>query len=111
MDITVTPVDDTPVASDDTATTAEDTQIIINVLANDTDVDGDVLTVKQIDGQDVTVGVPVPVEHGTATLNADGTITFTPEANYNGPATFQLHHQRWTHTGNSRCQRDGHAGQ
>ena len=39
--ITVTPVDDAPVAVDDSATVAEDSgDTAINVLANDTDIDG-----------------------------------------------------------------------
>jgi large repetitive protein len=88
LDITVTPLDDTPSISDDAATTPEDTPVIIDVLDNDSDADGDTLTVTQIDGQAATVGVPVPVANGTATLNPDGTITFTPAPDYNGPVTF-----------------------
>ena len=62
--------------------------MVIRVLDNDSDVDGDKLTISQIDGKDVTVGKPIDVANGTATLNADGTITFTPDADYNGPAKF-----------------------
>ncbi|MFC3686716.1 Ig-like domain-containing protein, partial [Hydrogenophaga luteola] len=88
LDITVTPLDDTPSISDDVATTPEDTPVVIDVLLNDSDSDGDTLTVTQIDGQAATVGVPVTVSNGTATLNGDGTITFTPAADYNGPVSF-----------------------
>ena len=45
--VTVTAVNDAPVAVNDTATTAEDTPVSIAVLANDTDVDGDTLTVER----------------------------------------------------------------
>ena len=76
--ITVTAVNDGPVAVNDAATTAEDTAATIAVLANDTDVDGNVLSVT-------AVGVPA---HGTAVANPDGTITYTPAANYNGPDSF-----------------------
>src|SRR5207247_1407256 len=72
--ITVTAVNDAPVANADAATTAEDTPVTIAVLGNDTDVDGDTLSVS---------GVSAP-SHGSVIANADGTITYTPAANYNG---------------------------
>ena len=49
MSITVTPVNDAPVAVDDTEfSTAEDTDLVIqpaDLLGNDTDADGDTLTI------------------------------------------------------------------
>jgi VCBS repeat-containing protein len=76
--ITVNAVNDPPVADDDDASTDEDTGVTIAVLSNDTDVDGDILAVSSI----------TQPSHGTATINADGTITYTPAANYNGPDSF-----------------------
>ncbi|MFN4764668.1 Ig-like domain-containing protein, partial [Gillisia sp. Q332] len=76
--INVTPVNDAPVAVDDTATTDEDTAVNINVLANDTDVDGDTLTVTQ---------TTAPT-NGSVVINTDYTITYTPDANFNGTDTF-----------------------
>ena len=76
--ITVRAVNDVPVAVNDAAATAEDTPVTIAVLANDTDPDGDILTVT---------GVGVPL-HGTTATNSDGTIAYTPAANYNGADTF-----------------------
>ena len=76
--MTVTRVNDGPVAVDDAATTAEDTAVSIAVLANDTDLDGDTLSVTS---------VTAPA-HGTAAVNPDGTITYTPAANYNGADSF-----------------------
>lgn len=70
-----------PDAVADSATTAEDGVLVIDpatLLANDTDPDGDTLTVT-------TVGKPA---HGTATIGADGTITYTPHRNYFGTDTF-----------------------
>ena len=67
-----------PLAGDDTPSTDEDTSVDINVLANDTDVDGDSLTIT---------GVSDPA-HGTAVINPDGTIKYTPDANYNGTDSF-----------------------
>ncbi|WP_340138999.1 Ig-like domain-containing protein [Vibrio alginolyticus] len=43
MNVDVTPVNDAPVAKDDTAVTDEDTPVTIDVLPNDTDIDGDKL--------------------------------------------------------------------
>lgn len=62
----------------DAVTTAEDTAVDINVLANDTDPDGDTLTVA-------AVGVP---SKGTATINSNGTVKYTPQANFFGTDTF-----------------------
>jgi VCBS repeat-containing protein len=77
--ITVTPVNDDPVAVGDAATTAEDTPSDpIAVLANDTDADGDTLSL-------VSVGQPA---HGAATDNGDGTVSYTPEADFNGADSF-----------------------
>ena len=79
--ITVTPVNDPPVANPDYATTNEDTPVIINVLANDTDVDG------QLVPSSVVVGT-LPA-HGTVSINGvTGAITYTPNPNFNGTDTF-----------------------
>jgi VCBS repeat-containing protein len=67
-----------PAAVDDTVTTAEDTAATIAVLANDSDADGDGLSLA-------LVGSPV---NGTATANADGTIAYTPSGNFTGPDSF-----------------------
>ena len=62
----------------DAATTAENTATTIAVLANDTDVESDSLSVSS---------VTMPA-HGTATINAGGTITYAPAANYSGADSF-----------------------
>lgn len=82
-DATATILDDdnTVRAVDDTGTTAEDTPTTIAVLTNDTDVDGDTpLTI-------ISVTTPTPTASGAATINPDGTITFTPAPNTNGTTT------------------------
>src|SRR5262249_5531531 len=63
-----------PTAVDDQATTAEDAAVVVAVLANDSDPDGEPLTVT-------TVGTPA---HGTATIQANGTIRSAPPPDYNG---------------------------
>jgi CshA-type fibril repeat protein len=77
--VEVTPVNDAPVATDDTATTDEDEAVVIDVLANDTDVEGDALTVARI------ASGPA---NGTAAINADGTVTYTANADFNGTDSF-----------------------
>jgi Domain of unknown function (DUF4347)/Bacterial Ig domain/Putative Ig domain/Bacterial cadherin-like domain len=84
----ITPVNDVPVAANDMVTTAEDTAVTFNVRGNDTDIDGDALGVSAINGTAISVGSPVAVTHGTVALLADGRLTFTPAADYNGPASF-----------------------
>ncbi len=74
----VTPPNADPTAGNDTATADEDNVVIIPVLANDTDSDGDPLTVAS-----VTQGA-----HGAVTINADNTVTYTPDADANGVDTF-----------------------
>ena len=86
--LTVSPVNDAPVAAGDVFTTAEDTAVTFDVRANDADVDGNALTVTQINGTAIAVGGSVAVTGGSVTLNAGGTLTFTPSANYTGAPSF-----------------------
>ena len=80
-----------PVASNDTVSGNEDTGITVDVLANDHvgfNVTG-ALTITAINGQGLSVGgAPVAVANGTVALGTDGKLTFTPDANYNGAASF-----------------------
>jgi VCBS repeat-containing protein len=78
VSVTVTPVNDKPVANADSATLAEDGTVDVAVLANDTDADNDTLTVAS-----VTQGA-----HGAVSINANGTVRYKPAANYNGPDAF-----------------------
>lgn len=78
VSVTVTAVNDAPAAQDDSAVTDEDTPVTIGVLANDSDVDGDAISIT-------SVSQPA---NGTATVNPDGTITFAPEPNFNGNTAF-----------------------
>jgi Bacterial Ig domain len=79
VSITVNSVNDAPVAEDDQATTDEDKALTIDVLANDTEVDGDTLTI--VDG---SLSNPA---HGTAVVES-GKVNYTPAGNYNGPDEF-----------------------
>lgn len=67
-----------PDAVNDTATTNEDTSITGNVLSNDTDPEGDTLTVTSNTNP----------TNGTVTVNANGSYSYTPNANFNGTDSF-----------------------
>ena len=79
--ITVTAVNDAPVATNDAYTTDEDTALTIaapGVLGNDSDLDSSTLTAAVVTGRG----------RGTFTLNANGTFTYTPAADFNGTDAF-----------------------
>ncbi|MGJ4953912.1 VCBS domain-containing protein [Bradyrhizobium sp. HKCCYLS20291] len=79
--ITINGTNDAPVAAADSYTTAEDNALTIagaGVLANDHDAEGDALSAILVDGP----------SHGTLALNADGSFTYTPSADYNGVDSF-----------------------
>lgn len=80
--------DHAPVANADTVTTNEDTAVTFDVRTNDTDRDGDPLTVTQVNGTAIDPTHPVTVTGGTITIGADGRLTFTPNPNYNGTPSF-----------------------
>ncbi|MES2503022.1 MAG: retention module-containing protein, partial [Pseudomonadota bacterium] len=91
--ISVTAVNDAPVANDDSVALIEDTPISGNVLTNDTDVDGNALSVTQftvdIDGDLIPEvfaagSTAVIAGIGSIIINANGAYTFTPAANYTG---------------------------
>jgi len=78
--ITVTGVNDAPDAVDNSYTTDEDTKLTINangVLGNDTDPEGDTLTVTAF----------TQPTNGTVTIGSDGKLEYTPNANFNGVDT------------------------
>jgi len=77
--ITVNNVNRSPVAVADSALTNEDTTVTTgNVLTNDTDADGHILDIDSA----------TPATHGTTVYNNDGTFTYTPAPDYNGPDSF-----------------------
>ncbi|MCA3790118.1 cadherin-like domain-containing protein, partial [Burkholderia sp.] len=77
-----------PTAGADSATTAEDTAVTIRVLANDSDADSDPLRVVVVNGKPISLTTSVEVTGGVVSLNADGSLTFTPNADFNGTPSF-----------------------
>ena len=88
LNITVNAVNDAPSAVTDIVSTSEDTPVTIDVIANDSDADGDRLTVIAVAGQPISIGSPVVLPGGVVSLNPDGTLTLTPDANFSGPLNF-----------------------
>ncbi|MBR7538778.1 cadherin-like domain-containing protein, partial [Mycobacterium tuberculosis] len=71
-----------PVAVDDSANTKEDTPIIIDVTANDTDKDGDL--------DPSTVVITKQPQNGTVSVDpVTGEVTYTPNKGYVGPDQFE----------------------
>jgi large repetitive protein len=84
--ITVTSVNDAPVATDDSATVAEDGSLIgSSVLANDDDSHGGAPSENNTPLTATLVG---DVSHGTLVLATDGTYTYSPDPDFNGSDSF-----------------------
>ena len=77
--VTVTEVNDAPTAANDSATAAEDGSVILDVRTNDTANEA---------GQTLTVTAVGSPAHGSAVVLADGTVRYTPAANFYGTDSF-----------------------
>jgi hypothetical protein len=77
--LTVNSVNDLPSASNDNISTAHNTPVTIDVLANDSDVDGDILSLIN-----ATQG-----DNGAVVINPDNTVTYTPNNNFSGTDSFE----------------------
>ncbi|NNC91356.1 MAG: cadherin-like domain-containing protein, partial [Acidimicrobiia bacterium] len=74
------PAGSPPAAGGDAATVDEDGSVLIDVAANDVDVDGDL--------DPTTAVVDAPTASGSLVNNANGTFTYTPDPGYSGPDAF-----------------------
>lgn len=80
VSLTINSVNDAPVAEDDEFYGNEDEVISGSLLDNDTDIDGDTLSVD--------AGTLATAQGGSVTINADGTFTYQGAANFNGSDSF-----------------------
>ncbi|MEM1073276.1 MAG: Ig-like domain-containing protein, partial [Pseudomonadota bacterium] len=81
--ITINGNESTPVATDDTNTTDEETVVNGTVLGNDNDGDNDPLSVSAVNGQAGDVGSQVILGSGALlTLNADGSYSYDPNGQF-----------------------------
>jgi len=90
VSIDVAAVNDAPVALDDGPVVLLEDGIAFfdPVTANDSDVEGDALTITAIDGQPISTGGTLAVSNGSISLGSDGrTIRFDPDPDFNGPTT------------------------
>ena len=72
-----------PVTADDQLTVTTGDTVTYDFRTNDSDADGDPLTITRIDGQDIALGGTVALSTGAlVTLNLDGTVTFDPNGAY-----------------------------
>jgi len=76
--INVAAVNDAPVAQNDPVGTAFNTPVVISVLGNDSDVDGDTISVQ-------STSTPA---NGSVVTNSDNTITYTPITGFSGADSF-----------------------
>lgn len=86
--LTIAAVNNPPVAVDDSGHSPDGRPVTVPLLANDSDPDGDTVTVTTIAGVSLTPGGSVSIPKGLVTLNADGTITFAPNAGVQGQVLF-----------------------
>ena len=78
VNITVNPINDLPVAVNDSYSTPEDTQLNDDVSSND----------SQLFDLPITYSVVSDVSNGTLSLNADGTFSYMPNSEYFGNDAF-----------------------
>lgn len=91
MYITVTAVNDNPVAIDDIYTITEDISVTLSPLNLDSDIEDGTLSVTSINGTTLIGAVQtIPVAHGTINISAAGVITFTPDENFNSATAIRI---------------------
>ncbi len=79
VNVLVNPVNDPPVANPDEATTAESSPVVIDLLANDEDIDEDTLVIQSIEDP----------ANGSVSDNGNGLITYTPDDGFVGEDVFE----------------------
>ncbi len=81
VNITIDPVNDAPIAENDSGTTDEDAVLSDNILLNDNDIENDVLI--------LTTTPLIAPANGSVSLVSNGTYAYVPDLNFNGTDSFQ----------------------
>jgi hypothetical protein len=89
LTISVTPVNDGPVANPDFSLSFEGEPVTVAVLANDVDVDGNSLSITHVNGSPAAVNQVITLADATIVLNANNTITVTPDNGFEGNIIFE----------------------
>ncbi|PNW44532.1 UNVERIFIED_CONTAM: hypothetical protein BEN50_12760 [Euhalothece sp. KZN 001] len=88
-----------PVAEDDTASTGSNSALSQNVLSNDSDAEGDSLTVSAVNGEESNVGSELTLASGALlTLNADGSFEYDPNNAFDNLAEGETTTDRFSYT-------------
>ena len=90
--MTVTVNNAAPVANDDAASTATNTLVSVDVLANDTDANGDTLTITAVASPTANGGTAVLNNNGTPADPTDDFIDYTPPCGFCRQRYLYLHH-------------------
>jgi VCBS repeat-containing protein len=104
MTLNITPVNDSPVAPNDAVTTNEDTVLNGNVLANngsgaDSDVDGDTLTITQVNNSTANLDTQITLASGALlTVNANGTFNYNPNGKFEVLKAVETATENFTYT-------------
>ena len=98
VDVTVQGANDAPTAAGDAAFVFANTPLRLAVLANDSDPEGDALSIADV--------LPAAA-HGSVIVNADQTLTYTPPVAGSAGAT---HSSIGARCGRCHCHRYGVAG-
>jgi hypothetical protein len=78
LTITISPVNDAPIVRSESLRLAANDMIAVDVLANDSDPDGDSMTASLVSGP----------SSGTLDFNSDGSFVYTPSASFFGSISF-----------------------
>ena len=84
----ITPVNDPPIANNDTATTQSNQPVIINILANDSDIDGNSISLSSFDKISSQNGTIIREENGTPNNLTDDKLLYTPAIGFSGTDSF-----------------------
>ena len=90
LNLTLNPVNDAPTADDQLANTGTNMRVVLDLLEGASDPEGDDLSVASIGGVDIITGTTqvIDVENGSVSVDPDGVVTFTPDNNFSGDASF-----------------------